>query len=203
MLDASRTLLLASSIQHPASNIWPSKEAIMDVHDNLISAACSGDVERVRRILKADPGQVNARDSHIGTTPLHCAAHRGFLEIVKDLLDAGADIKSRETCCDAIPLHWAAEGGHLEVARLLIERGSELNAIDCWHNLGPVGWAEVVEHAHNRNPARHDVAEFLLNHGAQLDIFSAIITDNRDAVERMLRAEPDVLNHQLGVVDKN
>jgi ankyrin repeat protein len=122
---------------------------------------------------------------------------------VQVLLEAGADIMARETCCDAIPLHWAAEGGHLEVARLLINRGSEVNAIDSWHNLGPVGWAEVVEHAHNRNPARHDVAEFLLSQSAQLDIFSAIIMNNRDAVKRIVSADPDVLNCQLGVVDKH
>jgi ankyrin repeat protein len=179
------------------------KEVMMQTHGTLIAAACSGDIDQVRRILAAYPTQVNEQDSYIGTTPLHCAAHRGFLEIVQVLLEAGADIMARETCCDAIPLHWAAEGGHLEVARLLINRGSEVNAIDSWHNLGPVGWAEVIEHAHNRSPARHDVAEFLLSQGAQLDIFSAIITNNRDAVKRMVIAEPDVLNHQLGVVDKH
>src|SRR5215813_6704187 len=108
---------------------------MMHTSDNLIAAACGGDVALVRRILQADPAQVHARDSHIGTTPLHCAAHRGFLEIVQALLDAGADVMSRESCSETIPLHWAAEGGHLEVARLLINQGSGVNALDSWHNL--------------------------------------------------------------------
>jgi len=174
----------------------------MNANDNLIAAACSGDVARAHRILQADPAQVHARDSHIGTTPLHCAAHRGFLEIVQALLDAGADVMSRESCCDAIPLHWAAEGGHLEVARLLIKQGSGLDALDSWHNLGPIGWATAVQHAHSRNQARYEVAEFLLNNGARLDIFSAIVWKDRDTVRRMIEADPGALNHQLGVVDK-
>ncbi|HEU0177443.1 MAG TPA: ankyrin repeat domain-containing protein [Blastocatellia bacterium] len=175
---------------------------MMNASDNLIAAACSGDVAWVRRILQADPAQVHARDSHIGTTPLHCAAHRGFLEIVHALLDAGADIMSRESCSDTIPLHWAAEGGHLEVARLLVDQGSGVDALDSWHNLGPIGWATVIQHAHGRNPARYEVAEFLLNHGARLDIFSAIVWKDPDTVRRMIEADPDMLSQQLGVVDK-
>src|SRR5262245_42260372 len=169
---------------------------MMHANDNLIVAACSGDIAWVRRILQADPAQVHARDSHLGTTPLHCAAHRGFLEIVQALLDAGADVMAREVCCEANPLHWAAEGGHLEVARLLIKHGSGVNALDGWHNLGPVGWATAVQHAHNRNPARYEVAEFLLGQGARLDIFSALVWKDRDAVQRMIEADPAVLSQK-------
>jgi ankyrin repeat protein len=174
---------------------------MMSASDNLIAAACCGDVALVRRILQADPTQVHARDTHIGTTPLHCAAHRGFLEIVRALLDAGADIMSRESCCDTIPLHWAAEGGHLDVARLLVDQGSGVDALDSWHNLGPIGWATAVQHAHARNTARYEVAEFLLNHGARLDIFSAIVWKDLDTVRRMIASDPAVLSQQLGVVD--
>jgi ankyrin repeat protein len=174
----------------------------MNASDNLIAAACCGDVALVRRILQADPAQVHARDDHIGTTPLHCAAHRGFLEIVQVLLDAGADVMSRESCCDAIPLHWAAEGGHLEVARLLVDQGSGMDALDSWHNLGPVGWATVVQHAHSRNQARYEVAEFLVNHGARLDIFSAIVWKDSDTVRQLIAADPALISQQLGVVDK-
>ena len=174
----------------------------MNTGDNLIVAACCGDIERVRRIIQTDPAQVHARDAHLGTTSLHCAAHRGFLEIVQALLDAGADVMSLETSCDATPLHWAAEGGHLEVARLLVERGSGVDALDSWHNLGPIGWATAIQYAHSRNPARYEVAEFLLNHGARLDIFSAIVWKDRDTVRRMIEADPSALSQQLGVVDK-
>ncbi|MBO0858469.1 MAG: ankyrin repeat domain-containing protein [Chloracidobacterium sp.] len=174
----------------------------MNASDNLIAAACSGDAAWVSRILQTDPAQVNARDSHIGTTPLHCAAHRGYLEIVQALLDAGADVMSRESCSETIPLHWAAEGGHLEVARLLVDQGSGVDALDSWHNLGPIGWATVVQHAHGRKPARYEVAEFLINHGARLDVFSAIVWKDPDAVRRMIEADPAMLSQQLGVVDK-
>jgi len=174
----------------------------MNPNDNLIAAACCGDEALVRRILQADPAQVQACGGPIGTTALHCAAHRGFLGIVQALIDAGADLMSRESCSETIPLHWAAEGGHLEVARLLVERGSGVDALDSWHDLGPIGWATVVQHAHGRNPARNEVAEFLYDHGARLDIFSAIVWKDRDTVQRMIEADPGVMSHQLGVVDQ-
>src|SRR5262249_21356273 len=70
------------------------------------------------------------------------------------------------------------------------------------HNLGPIGWATAVQHAHGRNPARFEVAEFILNNGGQLDIFSAIVWKDRDTARRMIEADPGVLSPQLGVVDK-
>jgi ankyrin repeat protein len=171
----------------------------MHARENLIYAACSGNVEWVRRILQADPGSVNVRDSHIGTTPLHCAAHRGFLEITQALIEAGADVNSREVCCAAIPLHWAAEGGHLEVARLLINRGSDLNAIDSWHDLGPLGWAGAIQRG--RTTSQQEVAGLLLDHGARPDIFSAIVVNNHNAARRLIGAEPGAINLRMGVVD--
>jgi RNA polymerase sigma factor (sigma-70 family) len=128
-LRTARTRLRASMLallQENLADQRPSrdstfKEATMQALDNLIQAACSGDVEQARRLLLADPTTVHTRDPYLQSTPLHYAAHRGYLEIVQLLLTAGADVMAREGSSDTIPLHWAAEGGHLEVARRRIE----------------------------------------------------------------------------------
>jgi RNA polymerase sigma factor (sigma-70 family) len=210
-LRTARTRLRASMLallQENLSDQRPSrdstfKEATMQALDNLIQAACSGDVEQARRLLQADPTQVHTRDPYLQSTPLHYAAHRGYLEIVQLLLTAGADVTAREGTSDTIPLHWAAEGGHLEVARLLVDHGADVNAIDGWHNLSPVGWAVALGSSQCRSfAARHEVADFLLSRGAQLDIFSAIAWGKPDAVRALIKEDHAVLSQPLGVVDQ-
>lgn len=203
-LRASMLALLQENLsdQRPSRDIH-FKEATMQALDNLIQAACSGNVERVRQLLQADPTQVHTRDPYLQSTPLHYAAHRGYLEIVQLLLTAGADVMAREGSSDTIALHWAAEGGHLEVARLLVDHGADVNANDGWHNLGPLGWAVAIGSGQCRSfAARHEVAEFLLTKGAQLDIFSAIAWGKPDAVRALIKEDRAVLGQPLGIVDQ-
>jgi hypothetical protein len=60
-----------------------------------------------------------------GRMPSHWAAEKGHLEVVRLLLDRGAQCESSDTCEYKTPLHWAAEEGHLEVVQLLLERGAD------------------------------------------------------------------------------
>ncbi|QOJ78899.1 ankyrin repeat domain-containing protein [Infirmifilum lucidum] len=57
------------------------------------------------------------------------AAARGDYGKVKELLDRGADVNTRDKY-GWTPLHYAADGGHLEVARLLLDRGADVNTRD-------------------------------------------------------------------------
>jgi ankyrin repeat protein len=47
-------------------------------------------------------------------TPLHLAAHLGYVEILDLLLSAGADLDSK-TNIDMTALHFAAQGGMLQL----------------------------------------------------------------------------------------
>ncbi|HIN50492.1 MAG TPA: hypothetical protein EYM78_07230 [Gemmatimonadetes bacterium] len=59
--------------------------------------------------------------------PLLDAARRGEVEVVRSLLDGGADVNAARG--DGLTaLHAAAERGHLDVAKLLISAGAELDA---------------------------------------------------------------------------
>ncbi len=57
---------------------------------------------------------------------LRIASERGHAEVVKMLLDAGADV---HTYSDTA-LRWASERGHVEVVRTLLERGANVRACD-------------------------------------------------------------------------
>lgn len=67
--------------------------------------------------------------SDVGHTPLHSAAYRGELEIVKGLLDAGASVGARSGYLRT-PLHQAAVNGHLQVVQKLLNEGADIHDED-------------------------------------------------------------------------
>lgn len=96
---------------------------------SLPEAAAIGDAARVRTILTRDRDAVRERSSD-GWTALHLAAFMGHAEIVRMLLDHGADLEavSRNGIANR-PLHAALAGkGAPEVIELLLARGADVNA---------------------------------------------------------------------------
>ena len=53
--------------------------------------------------------------------------------MVRSLLEAGAEVDSKDGNGDGTPLSWAAENGHSEVVKSLLEAGAE---VDCEDNEG-------------------------------------------------------------------
>jgi ankyrin repeat protein len=81
----------------------------------------------------------------MGSTVLHIAAWRGYLDCCKYFVENGALVHSTNdvrgmllkldpTNCHAqdntTPLHCAAVGGHKEVSKYLIDNGADVNATD-------------------------------------------------------------------------
>ena len=60
-----------------------------------------------------------------GATPLHNAALGGNAEVVKLLLDHGAQMDARDQESGATPLAYAASLGRAEVVDLLLARGAD------------------------------------------------------------------------------
>lgn len=90
-------------------------------------AARLGWVAVVRKHLELDPLCVHQR-GWLGDTPLHWSCHNGHAEIVRMLLDAGADIEADEVnCYGGRPLHWASEH-EPSIVQMLLERGAQVDA---------------------------------------------------------------------------
>ena len=59
-------------------------------------------------------------------SPLHCAVRNGHVSVVKVLIQAGADLDSKDDHKET-PLHLALKHGHEEVASILIQAGADTN----------------------------------------------------------------------------
>lgn len=154
----------------------------------IIEACVRGDLPAVQSILAEDRAQVFARDRRVDSTPLHFASHRGYADIVRELLNARADVNAREGCSGATPLHWAAEGGHDETAAVLVDAGANLFAVDDWYALTPIDWTAVVVHASKRHHNRDATARVLMERGARPSLFRAIARDDQAGVREALRS---------------
>ena len=95
---------------------------------DVFEAAATGRTERLVELIKKNPSLTNAY-SPDGFTPLGFAVFFGQPEVVKALLNAGADpnLPSRESM-KVTPLASAAAAKQTELARLLIEHGADVNA---------------------------------------------------------------------------
>lgn len=93
-----------------------------------VEATCNGDIETIQTLIQQDTRLVNIQSKEIKSTPLHFAAHRGYLNIVTLLLDAGADVNAQEgNYSKSTPLHWAASGGHLNGSEMGFALGNNIS----------------------------------------------------------------------------
>ena len=93
-----------------------------DAGEDLLAAVRKSDAARVKAPLEQG-ADVNAKSPY-GATGLFFAADRGNMEIMKILLDHGADVKVKGTFYGATAVTWAVNKGHVEMVTLLLSKGA-------------------------------------------------------------------------------
>ncbi len=127
---------------------------------DLLEAAATGDLGRMRQLLRKHPTSARAWDPR-GWTALHMAAFGGSARAVELLLARGADVHARtKTRFLLTPLLAALLNAQYATSKLLLERGA--NAHDKQVN----GGTALHEAAFI---CRRDLVELLLAHGAELN----------------------------------
>jgi ankyrin repeat protein len=96
--------------------------------NDLSGAARSGDLTRVK-LLIANGTDANTADTNGGRTPLHWAVKGNHIEVVRYLLESGADIDRGERA-GKTALDFAAESGQIEMTQLLVDSGADVNKRD-------------------------------------------------------------------------
>ncbi|NXL57363.1 ANKR6 protein, partial [Chordeiles acutipennis] len=115
------------------------QDVVAVLSERLLVAAYKGQVENVVQLI--NKGAKVAVTKH-GRTPLHLAAHKGHLHVVRVLLKAGCDLDIQDDG-DQTALHRAAVIGNTDVIAALIQEGCALDRQDkdgntalheaCWH----------------------------------------------------------------------
>lgn len=125
----------------------------------------------VRELLKAG-GDVRAANKR-GANALMAAAEAGDVDVLRLLLDHGADPNSkatpRKSGGDITALMTAAQLGHLEFVRTLLDRGADVNLQTAHGNA--VHFAAFTQ--------RQDVLRLLLDHRADVNVRGQRVQSNR------------------------
>ena len=125
MLTAAVSLVLTLAFSPQTPPAQPPAQAAQPspLVEELWAAARAGDVARVKKALDAGV-DVNAGNRYKATA-LTFAADRGHVEVIKLLLDRGADPNIQDTFYRMRPVTMAVMNNHYDAAAVLLERGSQ------------------------------------------------------------------------------
>ncbi len=147
----------------------------------ILIAATVGDEARVRELLRADPSLANAPDPCF-RRPLSGAASKGHTEIVRLLLEHGANPNAKEAVCQGgFSLRDAAGKGFIEVVRLLLEHGAV-----------PEHWVDssgdALFGAHHGG--HQDILQLLYSHGGTMELQVYAAAHRIDVIAEVLKVQP-------------
>ncbi len=150
-------------------------------------AIAQGDAARVRELVSRNPGVLRDITWRRGGL-LSVAVNNGHIDIVRLLLDLGADPDERTMLQELEepteswggPLWCAAQGGRLEIAELLLDRGADPNG-----NVYASGWPLLNAYRRNDEPMKR----LLTARGAKMQPYMAAEFHDTAEAARMLAAD--------------
>jgi ankyrin repeat protein len=155
--NGSSAVLLAAYYGHAElAQVFVGQGAKLDVFE----ASATGNLERVRALVKESAGLVNAFAAD-GFFPLGLAAFFGHREIVEFLLKNGADVSTAARNAQKVTsLHGAVARQDVEIVKMLLGHGADANGKQ------ERGFVPLHDAAANGNLA---LAQLLVKHGARVN----------------------------------
>lgn len=126
--------------------------------DDIHEFAQKGNLESVKALIEKDPELVNAKDKD-GRTPLHWACRGVHLEVVKFLVEKGADVNAEDSS-KIVPLHSLATRNSAKAIAVLAAKGANVDTKD-------YGGNTALHYAAMSNAA--DAVALLVKKGADIE----------------------------------
>jgi len=133
-----------------------------DAGQTLMAAVRKNNLEAVKALLQKQPNTPLEERDEQGFTPLIWAAREGFVDIVKLLLDKGANPNTLDQWMGANAGHKAGFWGRAEVMKVLTTHGLDLNAQGGYNGYTALHDAVAQNHV--------DTVKVLIQAGARTDI---------------------------------
>lgn len=203
-LDGARPLQLFNGDYHfrgwnRVSSDWPHSPRDILLHLRARGAYCDmctachmGDVDRVRELLAEDPASANRLSDSItyypgSGSPINNAADAGHFEIVKLLLDHGADPNLAEPTIapEGRALYSAIAKKHYDIAQLLLDAGSIPNQ-------RVESSADALSRAISNNDER--AINLLCSHGASREVHLLAYYGDLKTAAAVFAANPALAN---------
>ena len=148
------------------------------------AAVMLNDADTVQRLLAAQPSLIRAPG------PLHRAALQGRTDILRTLLDLGADIHAADHE-GATALHRAVQGGAVAAVLLLLEAGADINRREPRFQGTALSWAIALD--------QQEVATALAPRSRDIRALSRLGEVER--LREVLQTTPDLVAEVLRGVD--
>lgn len=123
------------------------------------------DVATARALIAAGANVTIA--NRTGASPLQLAAINGNADMLKLLLDAGADANAKLSSTGDTALMMAARTGVPAAIEALLAAGADANAVESWSGTTPLMWAATEGHT--------AAVKLLISAGARLDVQSLFL----------------------------
>jgi hypothetical protein len=165
----------------------------------LRQAAESGNASEVTRILNKGTHPDTGMGDGRGYTALQIASFHGHLDVVKILVDRGADVNKADIHGDTA-LSSAAYGGHVEIVKYLIEKGADIHrAIDYLQPLAQKGGLDskrgiriLQKYLDDQNASKQPIAQQSLTKEDIASVVKAAVEDATKQQKKDMKRDSSV-----------
>jgi len=177
--------------------LCPLVAGAQDLNEEFFAAARKGDAAAVKAFL--DKGVDANAKTRYGATALSYACDKGHVEVVKLLIERGADLNVRDTFYGEVPLGWALSRGHAEIVKLLLDKGASgiERALTSGVQDGNVDIVKIALAKGGLKPETLNSSLRRASAGANKEIVELLKKAGAVAVE--LSVEPEILKSYTGL----